>query len=189
MSKSKALLCSSKDYVFSTSFPIEFVNSIVILGLTISNDLRWDGHIQRMTKKASSRFYALRKLRPFLSPTELHMLYSGFIRPILEYAFPVFVGLNKKLSSHLISVDKRAHHIIFQNNERECLCDIDEITMRRYKLSKKLYESIECDVEHIIHDVIPHRLQRSGVPSIPFCKTEKAQASFSVFIARLLNNL
>lgn len=189
VSKSKALLCSRKRFDFAPSFPIQLVNNITILGLTISSDLKWDDHVQLITKKANSRFYALRKLCPFLSPTELHMLYTGFVRPLLEYASPVFVGLNKKLSSKLIAVDKRAHRIIFRDGKRGCPCGVNELNERRIKISKKLYECIENDVDHIINDIIPNRLPRSNVPCIPLCRTDKAQGSFIVFIARLLNRL
>ena len=173
---------------FPPSFPIELVNQVTILGLTISHNLKWDAHVHRVVKTANSRFYALRKLRPFLSNTELHLLYTSFIRPLLEYVCPVFVGLNKKLSQRLISVDKRAHKIIFRNDKRQCSCTTNELTIRRYRLSKKLYLSIESDANHIMNDIIPNRLPRSNLPCIPLCQTEKAQASFIVFIARLFNN-
>ena len=152
-------------------------------------NLKWDEHICRVLKKANSRFYAMRKLRPFLNTHELHELYTGFIRPVLEYGCPVFVGLHKKLSSRLISVDKRAHWIIFRECDRDCSCHVNEMTTRRHEISKKLYHMIEMNKNHILHNIIPRRLPRTNRPLIPFCRTEKASLSFVTFIARLLNDL
>ena len=42
--------------------PIEVVTSVKLLGLTISNNLEWNAHIENVIKKGSSRLYQLRQL-------------------------------------------------------------------------------------------------------------------------------
>ena len=42
--------------------PIEVVTSVKLLGLTISNNLEWNAHIENVIKKRSSRLYQLRQL-------------------------------------------------------------------------------------------------------------------------------
>ena len=43
--------------------PIEVVTSVKLLGLTISNNLKRNAHIENVIKKGSSRLYQLRQLK------------------------------------------------------------------------------------------------------------------------------
>ncbi|CAB4032223.1 RNA-directed DNA polymerase from mobile element jockey, partial [Paramuricea clavata] len=43
--------------------PIEIVTTIKLLGLNISNNLKWNHHIEEIAKKASTRLYFLRQLK------------------------------------------------------------------------------------------------------------------------------
>lgn len=41
---------------------IDIVPTVKLLGLNISNDLRWNCHVAKISKKISTRLYFLRKL-------------------------------------------------------------------------------------------------------------------------------
>lgn len=71
--------------------PIELVQSVKRLGVILSSDLKWSCHIEHVCSKASKRLYALRTLRRSGVPTkDLCSVYCSFIRPVLEYACPVW---------------------------------------------------------------------------------------------------
>ena len=58
----------------------------IILGIWLQDDLKWDKQIKEMLKKANSRLYMLRNLKRFgFNPTELGIIYKGYVRPLLEY--------------------------------------------------------------------------------------------------------
>ncbi len=60
------------------------VESFKFLGSTISQDLKWDNHIDSIVKKAQQRLYFLRQLRKFNLPQELlKQFYSAIIESIL----------------------------------------------------------------------------------------------------------
>ncbi len=60
------------------------VESFRFLGTTISQDLKWDTHIEFIVKKAQQRFYFLRQLRKFNLPQELlKQFYSAIIESVL----------------------------------------------------------------------------------------------------------
>ncbi len=60
------------------------VESFRFLGTTISQDLKWDNHIDSIVKKAQQRLYFLRQLRKFnLSQELLKQFYSAIIESIL----------------------------------------------------------------------------------------------------------
>ncbi|KAK3542626.1 hypothetical protein QTP86_031337, partial [Hemibagrus guttatus] len=69
------------------------VESFRFLGTTISQDLKWDTHIDSIIKKAQQRFYFLRQLRKFNLPQELLThFYSAIIEPVLCTSITVWFG-------------------------------------------------------------------------------------------------
>lgn len=70
---------------------IEVVSTVKLLGLNISSDLRWNCHVAEISKKVASRLYFLKQLKRANIPTkDLLIFYKTCIRPVMEYACPVF---------------------------------------------------------------------------------------------------
>ncbi len=89
--------------------PLTIMNSTVtavesyrLLGSTISQDLKWDNHIDSIVRKAQQRLYFLRQLRKFNLPQDLlKQFYSAIIESILCTSITVW------FSSNLTSEDYR----------------------------------------------------------------------------------
>ncbi|KAI8496520.1 hypothetical protein Bbelb_258190 [Branchiostoma belcheri] len=92
---------------------IERVVTFKLLGVQISADLTWDAHVQYMLSKTRPRIYYLAAARKAgLPPDVLTQIYLSFIRPILEYASPVWGGLPIRLTHILEGVQKRCCRIM-----------------------------------------------------------------------------
>ncbi|CAB4013179.1 Hypothetical predicted protein [Paramuricea clavata] len=77
---------------------IERVNSFKLLGVWVQNDLKWNTHVCKITKRANKLLFLLRECRKSFLPPEIGLLtYTSKIRPILEYASPVWGGIPKYL--------------------------------------------------------------------------------------------
>ena len=69
------------------------VESFRFLGTTISQDLKWDIHIDSIVKKAHQRLYFLRQLKKFNLPQELlTQFYSAVIESVLCTSITVWFG-------------------------------------------------------------------------------------------------
>ena len=69
------------------------VESFRFLGTTISQDLKWDIHIDSIVKKAQQRLYFLHQLRKFNLPQELlKQFYSAVIESVLSTSITVWFG-------------------------------------------------------------------------------------------------
>ncbi len=90
------------------------VESFIFLGPTISQDLKWDNHIESMVKKAQQRLCFLRQLRKFNLPQELLIqFYSDNIESILCTSITVwFSSATKSDLRRLRRVDQTAERII-----------------------------------------------------------------------------
>ena len=83
--------------------------------LFFSCDLSWTRHAKYIVAKASKRLFALCQLvRCGFSHDDIVTVYCSLIRPVLEYASPVWhCGLTGVLSDEVESVQKRCMRIIF----------------------------------------------------------------------------
>ena len=89
------------------------VNVFKLLGAWFQDDLRWNHHIEEMTKKANRRLFLLRECRKANLPKDVGItLYNTKIRPLLQYASPVWGGLPNYLSEEVQRVQDRSRSII-----------------------------------------------------------------------------
>ncbi len=90
------------------------VESFRFLGTIISQDLKWDNHVESMVKKAQKRLYFLHQLRKFNLPQELlKQFYSAIIASVLCTSISVrFSSATKSDLRRLRSVVRTAERII-----------------------------------------------------------------------------
>ena len=94
---------------------IERVDHIKVLGVTVLSDLTWNMHIDTIVSKASKRVYMLYQLkRAGVKQEDLVRIYVSVIRPVVEYACPVWhSSLSQYLSDHVETVQKRPLKTIY----------------------------------------------------------------------------
>ena len=87
---------------------------IIILGVTVRNDLKWNDHVDNITAKASRRIYLLKQLKHAgIDRKSLIQFYCACIRSVLEYACQAFhSSLPAYLSVKIERVQKRVLRIL-----------------------------------------------------------------------------
>jgi len=66
--------------------PVERVKTFKLLGVHVTNDLKWMQHVDAISSKVSPRLYFLKQLkRSGAGPMGLLFFYVTAIRPVLEY--------------------------------------------------------------------------------------------------------
>ena len=66
--------------------------SVKYLGVTIDENLKWEGHINKISLTLSRNIGVMGRVRPYLSPKELVLLYNTLILPHLCYCAVVWGG-------------------------------------------------------------------------------------------------
>ena len=125
----------------------------------MSSDLKWSKHIEYICSKASKRLYALWMLkRSGVPPSDLRSVYSYFIRPVLEYACPVWhSSLTLSLRDEVEDIQRRAVRIIHPHlSYSQGLQELNLPTLfdRRQSLCRSFYKS-NLNSESKIKDLIP----------------------------------
>ena len=78
------------------------------IGVNISNDLKWEHHIKLIVNKANSKLGLLAKSFRYKNKQLIKSLYCTFVRPLLEFAVPVWCPYLEKDISKLEKVQHRA---------------------------------------------------------------------------------
>ena len=168
---------------------IETVSTVKLLGLNIWSDLLWNYHVAEICKEVTSRLYFVKQLKRANIPVkDLLIFYLTCIRPVTEYACPVFHNaLPANLSAELEQLQKRALRIIFPfvpYSDALHQANLESLSRRRQSITTKLFDSITCNPDHKLHELLPPRnicefnLRRKRNFDVPLAKTKRLMNTF-----------
>ena len=140
---------------------IERVKTYKLLGLHVTDSLRWNEHVSSICSRAAQRLHFLNQLkRAAMSTDDLLYYYQSVVRPVTEYACVVWhTSLTKGQTKLLESVQKRAVRIIFGNDfdaATEALNVLPSLAERRDQLNRQFFQSL-LNPSSCIHELIPQR--------------------------------
>ena len=139
---------------------VRFKSSAKVLGVTISNDLKWNDHMDTITSKAVRRLYLLSQLkRAGISPDDLLAFYCSVIRSVLEFSCQLFHrSLPKYLSDDIEHIQRRAMRIIFPSLSYCGAIDkvqILTLSERHESLSITLFKDTVSNEHHKLANLLP----------------------------------
>ena len=183
---------------------IPIVNSHKHLGVTLSNDGKWNTHIDNIVTSAMKHINVMRKIKYKICRTTLEKLYLTYIRPILEYACEVWDNCGIVYTNKLENVQLEAARIItglpiFTKKER-IYEEIGWETLKERRNRRKLqifYNINNKIAPRFLCDLIPPTIQsttvyplRNGEDIIlPFCRLSLTNESFIPSTIREWNKL
>ena len=88
------------------------VSSVKSLGVFINENLTWQTHIDKLSKKIASGIGAIKRIRPFVPPATLLYIYSALIQPHFDYCNLVWGNCGKTLSDRLQKLQNRAARLL-----------------------------------------------------------------------------
>ena len=93
--------------IYVSGLSMQSVSSFKLLGVTLSNELTWNSHVEKTIKKANSRLHALRQLKKIgQSKTDLVIMYCSFVRSVVQYAAPAWSNDTMYLSDSIETIQK-----------------------------------------------------------------------------------
>ena len=174
------------------------VKATKILGVIIQNDLKWDQNINNIIKRANSKIHMLRLLKRHGLPyDDLLTIYMCYIRPVIEYAAPVWNGgLTKNQITRLERVQKRVLRVIIgaRYSTYDTVLDelkIESLSDRRKSLCLSFFQKTLLYTDQFKQYFPPENNTRTlrRKPQIPElrCKTKRMQNSPIPYLIRALN--
>ena len=185
------------ELTFSDGSPIEYVSEMKLLGVVVSQDLRWFKNSAFICQKARAKLWILRRmLKLNLDIYQMFDVYAKEIRSVLEMAVPVWhSGLTNKQTNDIERIQKLALQIILQDkytNYQSALTTFSAGTLqeRRLKLcSKFAYKNMKSENTLFTNiDSTANTRQKSNIVREYKCHTGRFQKSSLPFLAKLLNS-
>ena len=181
---------------------LEVVNHAKILGIFVNDRLKWDTHVDHVSRKARQRMWALRRLSELkLDYNIIIDFYHKEVRSILEYGAVIFHGgLTKQQSEALESVQRgffkflsHSLQIKLSYNEACIFFATDKLVFRRLDLCKTFIKRNKKNPVHseLFKTVNKHYDTRSSPSNLKQHKarTRRFANSPLVFLTRLANQM
>ena len=181
---------------FSDGTKIECITHTKLVGVVVSEDLRWYKNTEYICQKARKKLWILRRLAALgFNKNTLYDVYTKEVRSILELAVPVWhSGLTLKQSQDIERIQKIAFRIILGSDylsyQLACLqMSAQTLQSRRLKLclkfSMKNLKSENCLFEKIDRNV---KTRKQDLVKEFKTNTTRYQNSSLPFLARLINS-
>ena len=103
---------SSKPELSTDNVPIEKVTSVKLLGIFIDENLRWETHIDKSSKKIASGIGAIKTIRDFVPSPTLHCIYNALIQSQFGYCNIVWGNCGKTLFDGLQKPQNRVARVL-----------------------------------------------------------------------------
>ena len=176
---------------------VNCVSETTLLGVIISDDLKWSKNTSFLCTKARQKLWILRRIQLLdLNAMQLFDAYKKEIRSVLEYAVPVWhSGITRKENSEIEGIQKLAFRIILKQSytsysracnffgtetleqRRQNICL--KFALKNVKSSQSLFEAAPFD----------ERLrQRGRVVKEYQCIFMRFERSSLPYLARLINS-
>ena len=185
------------ELTFLDGSPLEGVPAIKLVGVVLSQDMKWFKNTAYICEKARGKLWILRRMLSLdLTVFQLFDAYSKEIRSILEMAVPVWhSGLTKIQISDIESIQKVAMRIILQENYTtyELACkqfSTDTLEHRRTKLCHK-FASKNLKSENSFFTKVGTNVttrNKSDIVREFKCNFGRFQKSSLPYMAKLLNS-
>ena len=94
---------------------LDNVENIKYLGITITNDLKWNTHVSNICTKANRTLGFLRRNLSACPQDVKESAYKGLVRPVLEYGSLVWDPSSIRLQEELEKIQKRAARFVTGN--------------------------------------------------------------------------
>ena len=173
---------------------VERVQSFKILGIYVSSDLKWSHHIDMICLRVASRIHFLKQLkRAGATIQDLMCFYMTVIRPVMEYACPVWhTSLTMAQSNALESQQRRALKIICGARDYMTIAidaGVCSLSVRRADLTHKFYLRNILNSESCLNYLLPaerdtnivRRLRRANKMEPIAARTERYRKSLIPF--------
>ena len=161
------------------------MDSVKILGIFISNDLKWNLTIADKASRAKSTLYLLKQVNRYCNQNEYQFLVKTLLMPILTYGYPAWCNVGANQTQELQKLLNIASRIgnVDRINLQPCLDTILSSIFRDAESSS-----------HPLHEIRPRiapkaYLMRRCLPAIPKCRTEKFRKHFVCSGTRMLHNI
>ena len=186
------------EVTFEDGSQLQCVKDIKLVGVYVTDDLKWQRNTDYICSKARRKLWLLRRMKVLnLSTVQLVVVYCKEVRSLLEMAVPVWHGgLIQKQNKAIEGVQKVAFKVILNHgykNHRHALNTLNAETLyhRRVTICKKFatknikseFSLFEIQAQH------PNNCSKPKIVKEFRCNTARYSKSSMPYLSKLLNTM
>jgi hypothetical protein len=142
---------------------IETVHATKLLGVTLSDNLKWNTHYDHILPRTARRLHMLTQLKAFGASAEwIWRVYNAHIRSVLCYGYPSTCNMSKAIWKKMLTIERRATRIA------GCEPQVNLASFTEQCCKKLIHQA--KDTDHPLHELIrisvPGRPTRTGKSNI-----------------------
>jgi hypothetical protein len=161
------------------------VTSIKTLGVTFTNNLRWDEHCKDVHKRASKRIFAIRNLkRSGCDIQSMLKVYRQTIQSLLSYCHPCCCNMSQSCLDTLTKVETRCLRVILRNCSNQRLSHFVPLSTAIFNSCDRLFKNVLHQNDHrlrIFFDQRKKTPRNNSTLKKPKCRTARFKNSFIKF--------
>ena len=170
------------------------------MGITIDNQLRWNTHINKITKKISKNVFLLSKLKIYIDVNCRRMFFFAHIKPYIDYISNAWDGASQNLLVTLNSIYRRAVKMILYETQISTNAKFAQLQILSLQQQLKFNKSVF--MHKIINNVAPKYLtprvigsnnikkeSRMGTLHLPYARIDLFKNSLSFSGPKVWNTL
>ena len=152
MTKTEFILIGSRQKLSTlTASPVLNINGIPInqvstsksLGVLIDANLTWGSHIEKLAKKITSGIAAIKRVRQFVPPAKLHLIYKALIQPHFDYCNVVLGNCGIKLADKLQKLQNRAARALtFSNYDADASQLFENLNWKNLSTQRDIHKAL-----------------------------------------------
>ena len=167
--------------------PLKVVTTTKYLGLQLTSNFKWNTHITNITGKASQRLRFVQRILRDSNKQAKELGYKALVRPMVEYACPIWSPYCIKLVSKIEMVQRRAARFVssrfhYQDSVTSMIKYLgwDNLSVRRTQQSLSLLNRFLSPTnKHLVKDIcIPKQRVGRRDHSNPYSKLTASTDSY-----------
>ena len=155
--------------------------SVVLLGLTIDNQLTFKDHIDTLCRNASYKLHALRRIRKYLTIEKAKLLYNAFVNSQFNYSSIIWMFCRKTDYAKIEKIQYRALKIVYNSDLsfEDLLLHSNEVSIHQKHL-RQLATEVYKSLNNLSPDFIkpfftlkdmPYNLRNRSILNLPAAHT------------------
>ena len=174
--------------------------TVKLLGVTIDNQLKFNGHVLNICKKASRKLSALSRMSSFLSFDKKRILFKAFFESQFKYCPLVWMFHSREVNQRINRLHERALRLVYSDYistfehllEKDDSCTVHHSNL--HFLSIELYKVVNDLTTNIFSDIFLRNNQEVSLRSqnyfaLPRVRTESCGKGALRYLGPLIWNI
>ena len=135
----------------------------IVLGINLDSELKFEDHVNFMSKKASQKLYAPARIAPFMDLKQRRNIMKAFVESQFEYCPLIWTFHTRALNNKINRIHERALRITYKDKSSTFLLQLLEKD-NSVSIHHRNVQKLAIEIDKVLHGFFPAILNDIFVP-------------------------